>query len=296
MVEAADGTPLAVHTHGAPNRPVVVLTNGIGTTANFWRFLVADLSRDHTVVYWDYRGHGQTPVARSGDYAMRTLADDLARVTRAVATPGGPAPIHVAFSMGVAVLLELYRAEPSLVRAMALIAGAPDAPGTGTGVFRLPGAQLATRALVAAATPVVPLVAPAVRAFLRSRFPVPIATLAGVLQPHAPRKDLDEFLAGVAGMDPTAYWRTLRALLAQRGSDVLPSVSVPTALIAAAKDRLMPLTQVEHLRRGLPKARYTLIEGAGHAGLVERGPQMAHAVRALLDEVEGNAGAAPRTS
>lgn len=283
-VTAADGTPLAVHTHGAPGRPVVVLTNGIGTTENFWRFIVDDLRRDHFVAHWDYRGHGHTPPSRSGDYSMATMADDLRRVTRAVQQPGVP-PLHVAFSMGVAVLLEFYRREPALVRAMALIAGSPDAPGTGTGLFRVPGVQQAVRGAVTALTPAVPLLAPAVRAFLRSRAPIPVATMLGVLQPDAPRKDLDQFLAGVAGMDPVAYWKTLASLLGQRGSDVLPSVSVPTAIVAAAKDQLMPLAQVEALQRGLPHASFTLVERAGHAGLVERGPQMAQAVRALVDAV-----------
>lgn len=285
VVEAADGTPISIHTHGASGSPLVVLSNGIGTTENFWRFIVAELARDHTVVHWDYRGHGTTPVARSGDYSMRTLADDLARVTRAVTNRDGPPPVHIGFSMGVAVLLELYRAHPELVRAMGLIAGAPDAPGTGTALFRIPGSQLAARALAALATPVVPIFAPAVKAFLRSSLPYPIAKLAGVLQPHAPKEDIDEFLQGVARMDPLAYWHTLRSLLAERGSDVLPRVSVPVLIVAAENDLLMPLSQVEQMRRGLPQASYVLISEAGHAGLVEKGPEMALAVRDLMRKV-----------
>jgi pimeloyl-ACP methyl ester carboxylesterase len=188
--------------------------------------------------------------------------------------------------MGVAVLLELYRHQPELVRAMALLAGAPDAPGTGTWLFRIPGSLAATRALVAMATPMVPLLAPVVSAFLRSRLPYPAAKFAGVLQPDAPREDIDEFLAGVASMDPTAYWRTLRGLLAARGSDVLPRVNVPVLIVAAANDLLMPVEQVQNMRRGLPHASYVLVNEAGHAGLVEKGPEMARAVRELLRKVD----------
>ena len=281
VVEAADGTPITFHTHGEPGKPVVVLTNGIGTTENFWRALIEELVSDHTVVHWDYRGHGHTPVSKSGDYSLRTQADDLARVTRRV-MGSGPPPVHAAFSMGVAVLLEFYRSEPQMVRAMALLAGAPDAPGTGTWLFKVPGTLAAARALTALTTPVVPLFAPAVKAFLRSNLPYPVARLAGVLQPHAPKADIDEFLEGVANMDLLAYWQTLRGLLAARGSDVLPRVKVPVAIVAAAKDLLMPLAQVEAMRRGLPHASYVLVNDAGHAGLVEKGPEMAHAVRALI--------------
>lgn len=263
----------------------MLLTNGIGTTANFWRFLIAELTTDHTVVHWDYRGHGQTPLSASGDYALHTHADDLARVTRRLMERDGQPPVHVAFSMGVAVLLELYRNQPALVRAMALIAGAPDAPGTGTGLLRAPGTFAALRAALALSTPVVPLAAPLVKAFLRSRLPFPLARMAGVIQPGASRHDIDEFLAGVAAMDPLAYWKTLRGLLRAKGSDVLPSVTVPTLIVAAAKDQLMPVAQLEAMRRGLPNAKFVLIEQAGHAGLVEKGPEMAAAVRELLRSV-----------
>jgi len=286
-VQAADGTPIAFHTHGEATGPTVLLTNGIGTTENFWRFLIADLVHDHTVVHWDYRGHGSTPLAFSGDYSMRTHADDLARVTRQVMERGGPPPVHVGFSMGVAVLLELYRTHPELVRALVLIAGAPDAPGTGTWLFKLPGSLAAARGLAALATPVVPLLAPALRAFMRSSLPYPAARLAGIIQPHAPKHDIDQFLEGMSRMDPMAYWRTLRALLAAKGSDVLPTINVPVLIIAAAQDALMPLAQVQAMRRGLPQAGYVLIQQAGHAGLLEKGPEMASAVRGLLRDVEG---------
>lgn len=282
VVEAADGTPLAVHTHGTSGGPVVLLTNGIGTTENFWRFVIDALAPDFTVVHWDYRGHGETPPSRSGDYRLETHADDLARITRYVMRAGGPAPAHVAFSMGVAVLLELYRREPALVRAMALLAGAPDAPGTGVGVFRLPGVYPALRLAVAAASPVVPLAAPLVARVLRSSLPYRVGLATGVLKPHAPRQDVDLFMAGVSQMDLPAYWATLQALLGARGSDVLASVTVPVTIVAAEDDLLMPLRQVEALRARLPHASYVLVPDAGHAGLVEQGPRMARAVRELL--------------
>ncbi len=47
----------------------MLLTNGIGTTENFWRHLVAELRRDHRTVHWDYRGHGASERSASGDYS-----------------------------------------------------------------------------------------------------------------------------------------------------------------------------------------------------------------------------------
>lgn len=289
VVEAADGTPIAFHSHGRleADARTVLLTNGIGTTENFWRFLIAELEGNYNVVHWDYRGHGSTGPSVSGDYSIRTQADDLGRITRKVMEGGKPPPVHIAFSMGVAVVLELYRAEPGLFRALGLIAGAPDAPGTGTWLFKLPGSLAAAQAVAALATPAVPWLAPAVKLLLRSKLAYPAARVMGVIQPHAPRHDIDEFLLGVSRMDPLAYWMTLRGLLEASASDVLPTVSAPVLIVGAAKDMLMPAKQLEDMRRALPQASFVMIAGAGHAGLVEQGPQVAAAVRGLLDQIDG---------
>lgn len=284
-VEGRDGTRIAWHLHGEVG-PTVLLTNGIGTTENFWRFLVADLSRDHRVAHWDYRGHGRSGRSTAKDYAIATHADDLARVTRAVWREGEPPPVHVAFSMGVAVVLEFTRRQPEAVRGLALIAGAPQGPGVGTWVFAAPGSLAATRAAFRLLGPAVPLVAPVVQAVMRSPLPYPFARALGVLQPHAPRADIDQMMEGMAAMDPVAYWESLRSLLDTDASDVLATARVPVAIIAAANDLMMPLSQVRRMRETLPAATFVEIEKAGHAGLVEQGPKMVEAVRALLARAE----------
>ena len=65
-------------------RPPVLLTNGIGTSENFWRYIVANLEQDHRVVHWNYRGHGHSEEARGGDYSVESQVEDLERVTEEV--------------------------------------------------------------------------------------------------------------------------------------------------------------------------------------------------------------------
>ncbi len=140
FVVAPDGTRIAYHTHSGElpeavaeremaSWPPVLLTNGIGTSENFWRYLVANLEQDHRVVHWNYRGHGHSDEARDGDYSVKAQVDDLERVTQAMMAQGdGSPPHHIAFSMGVRVVLELYRRRPEWVKGMTLIAGPPGVP------------------------------------------------------------------------------------------------------------------------------------------------------------------------
>lgn len=284
-VTAPDGTKVAWHFHQpkVATQPAIVLTNGIGTTENFWRNLLADLTVDRRVGHWDYRAHGSSQASASGDYSLQIQAADLAQVTIDVMEKSGsPAPIHIAFSMGVAVLLELYRARPELVRSMILIGGSPDAPGAGTAFFRVPGTRWAVRQALAALTPVAPVLGPAFRAVVGTRLLYGAGRALGVLQPLAPREDIELFLASIARMDLSAYLRTLRGLMVAHGSDVLPRVNVPVLIIAAQKDTLMPLSQMRAMRDALPRATYVEIPDAGHAGMLEAGEKMAREIRAFL--------------
>jgi pimeloyl-ACP methyl ester carboxylesterase len=294
FVTAPDGTRVAYHTHvgdlpaeGAEarlaDRPSVLLTNGVGTSENFWRYVVANLEQDHRVVHWNYRGHGSSEPSRDGDYRIPAHVDDLERVTEAMMARGnGRPPQQLAFSMGVRVLLELYRRRPDLVPSMTLIAGTPGIAGTGSpaAVDRL--LRSAGRRLVRSATPLVPRVTPAVHAFLGSRFAYPTARLTGFLRARAPRADIDEFLRALRTMRPESYWYTLVGLTDGDSWDVLPNVRVPVQLIAAKNDLLVPLREMVRMRQLLPHAHWLLVEDAGHAGLLEAGLEMATVVRDFL--------------
>ncbi|HYO57253.1 alpha/beta hydrolase [Archangium sp.] len=294
FVTAPDGTRVAYHTHvgHAPegemepalaSRPAVLLTNGIGTSENFWRYIVADLEQDHRVVHWDYRGHGRSHLSINGDYALRIHVDDLERVTEEVMARGdGRPPHHVGFSMGVRVVLELYRRRPELIPAMTLIAGSPASPDPSAWFIPFPGGRGTLALAFRTLTPLVPQVAPLVHEVLASRLAYPLGRATGLLRARAPRADILELLLALRQMDPQAFWMMMRGLLEGPPCwDVLPQVRVPTQLIAAKNDLLVPLREMERMRALLPDAEWVLVEDAGHAGLVEAGTEISEAVRAF---------------
>jgi pimeloyl-ACP methyl ester carboxylesterase len=296
FVTAPDGTRIAYHTHSGDlpeeqveremaSRPSVLLTNGIGTSENFWRYIVGNLEQDHRVVHWNYRGHGHSDEARNGDYSVQAQVDDMERVTEEMMRRGnGRPPHHIAFSMGARILLELYRRRPELVPAMTLIAGTAGSLGSWRQGHLARLGLGALRQVVHAASPMVPLISPVVRAFLASPLAYPAGRLTGILRARAPRADLDEFFFSLRRISPEAYWKTLQGLMEGGAWDVLPQVQVPTQLIAAANDLIVPLSDMEQMRRMLPRAKWLLVTDAGHAGLVEAGSEIADAVRTFLVE------------
>jgi len=234
------------------------------------------------VVYWNYRGHGASERAKSRDYRIRTHADDLARVTDAVMA-GGPPPVHVGFSMGVSVVLELYRARPELVSALVFLSGPADAPYANTFPLRIPGVLPAIRAGMRLAMPVVPLFAPLVSAVTRSRVAYPLARRFRIIERTAPREDVLAFTHDFAAMDLYAFWASTTSLMGAHASDVLGTVKVPSLVVGAARDVFVPRSQVKDLARKLPGSSFVMLKKAGHALLIEAGPEVAATVRSFLE-------------
>jgi pimeloyl-ACP methyl ester carboxylesterase len=296
---ARDGTQIVWHTHvpvgpDAPDEaahaalPLMVLTNGIGTSGNFWRHLIHLFCHEYRVVHWDYRGHGDSAVSASGDYAMPTLAEDLARVIEAALAQGTctDPPVLVGFSMGVVVTLELYRVRPDLARSLVLIGGPADAPYSAVFPFKLPGVMPLLRTALRALRPVVRPLAPITNALFKSPISYPAGRAIGLLRRRAPRAEVQVFIDTLTRMDPRAFWDTLIGLMGAHASDVLPRITVPVLVVAASHDLFVPRAQMRQLTRGLPGRHRTVIEDSGHAVLIENGPDVAAAMRLFLRGIE----------
>jgi len=59
--------------------PPLILIHGIGAARDTWRFVVPGLTDHFTVVSYDLRGHGTSPMP-DGEFGLDELVDDLERV------------------------------------------------------------------------------------------------------------------------------------------------------------------------------------------------------------------------
>ena len=69
-----DDTRIYYELHG-DSGPVVVLIYGVACQMNHWVYQVSNLSQDHRVLLFDYRGHHKS--GNSDDLTMETVAQDL---------------------------------------------------------------------------------------------------------------------------------------------------------------------------------------------------------------------------
>ncbi|MCY1529253.1 3-oxoadipate enol-lactonase 2 [compost metagenome] len=73
---ASDGARLAYCLDGAAGKPVLVLSNSIGTTLGMWDAEVPALAERFRVLRYDTRGHGASSVP-AGPYALERLGRDV---------------------------------------------------------------------------------------------------------------------------------------------------------------------------------------------------------------------------
>ena len=76
FITTGDGCRLAYRLDGDDTKPVLVLSNSIGTTLHMWDGQIAALTEHFRVLRYDARGHGESD-APAGAYSMDRLGRDV---------------------------------------------------------------------------------------------------------------------------------------------------------------------------------------------------------------------------
>ena len=243
---AVRGVSLAFDAHG-DGLPVLFL-HAFPLDRSMWRPVSAALTRYRRIPP-DLRGFGASDVPDSG-YSIGEYAADMAELVRALRA--GPAVV-CGISMGGYVAFELYRRHPEIVRALVLVntrAEPDDAEGRARRDAMI--ARVRRDGCGFLADEMVPkLLAPESQA-TRPEVVSQVRTIIGRAHPN-----------GVAG-----------ALAAMRDREdatpVLPTIRVPTLVIAGRGDQLIAPAAQRAMADAIPEAHFTQLPDAGHLAPLEQ--------------------------
>src|SRR3954467_3792180 len=116
-----DGVKIYYEVHG--EGPSLLLTHGYSSTSAMWHGQVEALARDHKVILWDMRGHGQSDYPDGpGAYSEALTVGDMAAILDAVGTERA---IIGGLSLGGYMSLAFARAHPERTRALLIIDTGP---------------------------------------------------------------------------------------------------------------------------------------------------------------------------
>jgi pimeloyl-ACP methyl ester carboxylesterase len=268
-VPSADGTALHVETFGPEDGETVVLAHGWTEALRYWTYVIRGLvDRGLRVVAYDERGHGDSAPAKGGDYAIPRFGEDLEAVLVACVPEGRRAVVagHSLGAMSIASWAEKHDVERHVKAAALLNTGVGDLiaehllvplPGIAQAVNRV----LARRGFLGSRAPLprfsTPLSYAAIRyiAFGPDASPAQVAFFERMLVTCPPQVRAD---IGIAMSEMDLH-------------DALPRLTVPTIVIAGAKDKLTPPSHARRIAEMLPQLRrLTVLENAGHMTPLER--------------------------
>jgi pimeloyl-ACP methyl ester carboxylesterase len=243
-----DGVEIHYETHGSG--PAILLTHGYSSTARMWDGQIAPLSRDHTLILWDMRGHGESDYPQDPAlYSEEATVADMGAILDAV---GAKQAVIGGLSLGGYMSLAFHRAHRERVKALLIV-------DTGPG-FRNDEARQGWNdtAMKTAAR------------FERDGLE-PLSRASAERSTASHRSADGLVLAG-------------RGMLTQRDARViesLPDVKVPALVIVGADDAPF-LKAADYMAAKIPGASKALIPNAGHAANIDQPELFNNAVGAFL--------------
>ncbi len=269
---APDGTRIAYTVEGTG--PALVLTNGLTTTAHFWKYLRPHWVDRHTVITWDLPGHGRSAPARSEAGAkIESLPAALARILDDLAISRAT---HIGWSVGCQVVLEFYRQHPERCQALVTLFGPAQRALSNTRLPFITG-SLMYRLLRDPRTGVG--YAKFIRSFVRGGMlpgaPAVVRKL-GLIGEGTSNADLRQLIADIQRVDSVTG--RIMACSAEEHSalDVLGKLRVPLLIVAGDKDLFAPAEQVgAPMHRAAPGSVFVRFEDATHSALLDHHEQLA---------------------
>jgi pimeloyl-ACP methyl ester carboxylesterase len=285
---ATDASPSGAR---SPNPTTLLLCDGLGCDGYVWKYLQWALSSTYRLVHFHYRGHGQSQLP--ADLSHITLSDFTRDALTVLDACGIEQAVLCGHSMGVQVALEAYKQAPERVAGLVLICGSYGNPlRTFKGSDRLESLLPVVRAAVSR---VPSLVSALWRRAIPTELSYYLAQRIEIDGQLVRKEDFFPYLEGVARMDPRMFVCTLAAAGQHNARELLPTIQVPTLIVAGRRDSFTPMELSRQMQREVPQAELHVVEQGTHTAPIERPAEVTEVIADFLRrrvQVSSRSGAA----
>jgi len=264
MFAQVNGLRLAYGDRGREHETALLLVHGFPLDRRLWAAQVDPFANMTRVISPDLRGHGRSQVV-PGPFTMEQHADDLAALLDHLKVRQ---TVVAGLSMGGYVAFAFWRRYPKRVRGLILADTRAEPDGAAAQAGR-DAAMVTVQQMGAAAyaDEMLPrLLAPANLAD---------AKIAGAALKMMAEQPVEGIIGALGGLRDRTDSR-----------DTLPTITVPTLVIAGDVDVITPPADARALTAAIPGARLVVIPKAGHLSPLENPRAFNAAVRTFLRGVE----------
>jgi len=264
MFAQVNGLRLAYGDRGREHETALLLVHGFPLDRRLWAAQVDPFANMTRVISPDLRGHGRSQVV-PGPFTMEQHADDLAALLDHLKVRQ---TVVAGLSMGGYVAFAFWRRYPKRVRGLILADTRAEPDGAAARAGR-DAAMVTVQQMGAAAyaDEMLPrLLAPANLAD---------AKIAGAALKMMAEQPVEGIIGALGGLRDRTDSR-----------DTLPTITVPTLVIAGDVDVITPPADARALTAAIPGARLVVIPKAGHLSPLENPRAFNAAVRTFLRGVE----------
>lgn len=261
-----DGVRLYYSAEGPKDGPPLIFCYGLVCSKLQWKYQMEYFCRSHRVYYMDYRGHGQSARPEdAGSVTIENLARDLLEFMDELKIPSATVLGH---SLGVNIVLDLYRIAPKRVKALVLANGTPKDPFET--MFHHNFLQVAFPAIRVAHG----LFPHLLQKFWQSQGSNPInqefIAIAGFNPKYAKRDDINEYLRLTSTVDLDIFLNLLGDFMKTDATHWLHEVKAPTLVIAGERDMITPLKNQRVFAQLIPNASLNVIAEGSHCPQMEK--------------------------
>lgn len=269
-----------------PPAPTLLLCDGLGCDGYVWKYLQWALQEHYRIIHFHYRGHGRSPVP--SDLSQIGLSDFVHDALAVLDTCECEQAVLLGHSMGVQVALEAYHQAKERVSGLVLICGSYGNPlRTFKGKETLAEILPLVRATV---TRLPRLVGALWRHMLPTELSYLLAQKIEINGALIQREDFFPYLEGISRMDPRMFVAALSAAGQHNAREILPTVEVPTLIVAGRNDSFTPMALSEEMRGAIPGAELYIVEQGTHTAPIERPAEVTQVITDFLGRrVEGAA-------
>lgn len=286
-IKRPDGSLINIEYYGKEDGQPIIFVHGWNANIKNWFYQRKHFQKDYRMIMMDLAGLGKSTRPKNKDFSLSKMAADLQAV---IDHTGVKNPILWGHSMGGMTILTLLAKHKDPNRA-AIKAAILEHTTYTNPVRTIIFSRLMTAIQKPILTPLCYLIiylSPLIWLFRwmsylngNSHLMTRWLTFAGTQTP----KQLD-FSTLLSTMAPPAVMA--RGVLGMFRYDVtreLPTIAVPTLIIAANKDRLTRPVASEYMKKHIPNAKLVMVTPGNHQGLIERHREVNKAAEQFMQEL-----------